>query len=57
MKNLLQHLQEGEADLLVKTPVKALIFIIYPKVQHPLSACKIVSSNIQYATPKSNKQA
>ena len=34
--NSLKHLQEGEADLQVKTLAKAMIFMIYPRVQHVL---------------------
>ena len=34
--NGLKHLQEGEADLQVKTLAKAMIFMIYPHVQHVL---------------------
>ena len=30
MINILKHLQEGEADLLVKTHVKAMSFMVYP---------------------------
>ena len=36
MMNRQKHLQEGKADLQVKTLAKAMIFMIYPHVQHVL---------------------
>ena len=36
MINILKHLQEGEANRLVKSLVKAMTFMTYPHVQHVL---------------------
>ena len=65
--NLLQHLKEKEAALVIKTLVKALIFILTPKDPHPLrpprrhtysqSSGRVISSNIEFQAPKGYMRA